>query len=159
MQEAILATALLFQKFDFKLVDPNYEITIKEALTLKPRDLFIYAKVRPWVSTLALSHDLFNQHGTPSHAETTRAADRPLALRSEPMDIYFGSSTGTCRGLTEQLAKAALQRGFNCTIQVLDQAVDMVPTDRPVAFITSTQYEGQPPGSCFLSLSLKEPRH
>lgn len=62
MQESILAAAMLFQKFDLKFVDPEYKLTAKQALTLKPRDLYIYAKLRPGVDVLTLQRDMI--HGT-----------------------------------------------------------------------------------------------
>lgn len=63
MQESILAVAVLFQKFDFKLKDPDYKITWKQTLTLKPRDLFIYAKLRPGIDPLSLQKGLFPRPG------------------------------------------------------------------------------------------------
>lgn len=60
MQESILAAAMLFQKFDLKFADPEYKLTVKQALTLKPRDLFIYAKLRPGVDVLTLQRDIMH---------------------------------------------------------------------------------------------------
>ena len=42
-QEALLVIAMLFQNFDFELVDPTYELKIKQILTIKPDDLKIKA--------------------------------------------------------------------------------------------------------------------
>ncbi|OTA62204.1 cytochrome P450 [Hypoxylon sp. EC38] len=59
LQEAILATAVLFQKFDFKLADPNYEISVKQTLALKPHEYLMHAKLRPHVDIMSLQRDLF----------------------------------------------------------------------------------------------------
>lgn len=60
MQESILAVAILFQKFDLRFVDSEYKLTVKQALTLKPRDLFMYAKPRPGIDVLNLQRDLMH---------------------------------------------------------------------------------------------------
>lgn len=60
MQESILATAMLFQKFDFNFVDPGYKPTVKQALTLKPRDLFMHAKLRPGINVMNLQRDMLH---------------------------------------------------------------------------------------------------
>ncbi|KAI0151861.1 cytochrome P450 [Xylariaceae sp. FL1272] len=59
LQEATLATALLLQKFDFQLVDEDYEVVAKEKLALKPEESFMYAKLRPHVDILSLQRDMF----------------------------------------------------------------------------------------------------
>lgn len=60
MQESILAMGMLFQKFDLKFVDPEYKLAFKQALTLKPRDLFMYAKPRRGIDVLNLQRDLLH---------------------------------------------------------------------------------------------------
>ncbi|KAI2621242.1 cytochrome P450 [Hypoxylon sp. NC1633] len=61
LQEATLAIALLFQKFDFELVDPNYKLSVKQNLALKPEEYLIYAKLRPHVDIMSLQRDLFSE--------------------------------------------------------------------------------------------------
>ncbi|KAI0600171.1 cytochrome P450 [Biscogniauxia sp. FL1348] len=58
-QESIMAVALLFQKLDFKLVDPNFKIQVKQNLAIKPHDYFIRAWPRPHVDPVTLQRDLF----------------------------------------------------------------------------------------------------
>lgn len=59
LQEAMVATAILFQKFDFELVDPHYELQYQPSLNRKPKGLFVYARLRPGVDILSLHRDLF----------------------------------------------------------------------------------------------------
>ncbi|KAI0024602.1 cytochrome P450 [Xylariomycetidae sp. FL0641] len=59
LQEATVATAVLFQKFDFELVDPEYKITVKQHLASRPHEYFIRAKPRSDVDVLSLQRDLF----------------------------------------------------------------------------------------------------
>ncbi len=55
----MLATAVLFQKFDFTLVDPDYKLTVKQTLATKPEKYFLFAKLRPQVDIMTLQRDLF----------------------------------------------------------------------------------------------------
>ncbi|KAK2596463.1 hypothetical protein N8I77_013353 [Diaporthe amygdali] len=149
MQEAILAVAVLFQKFDFRLKDPDYKLTWKQTLTLKPRDLFMYAKLRPGIDPLTLQRDLFHGpsdskgSGESSFSPGTEKVTSHTDVESDlsPMSIFYGSNTGTCEGLASRLSMTALQRGFRCSMQPLDEAKNNIPKDRPVVMITSTMYE------------------
>lgn len=162
MQEAILAVAVLFQKFDFRLKDPNYKITWKQTLTLRPRDLFMYAKLRPGIDPLSLQRDLFlgSGSGTGSGQSSLSTNTNGKAIHSDqerdlvPISIFYGSNTGTCESLASRLAMTALQHGFKGTVQPLDEAKNNIPKDRPVVMITSTMYEGQPPGKHHLTKDL-----
>lgn len=59
MQESILILALLFQKFDFRLADPDYKLSIQQTLAIKPHNLFVYAIPREGVDITSLPRDLF----------------------------------------------------------------------------------------------------
>lgn len=150
MQEAILAVAVLFQKFDFKLKDPNFKLTWKQTLTLKPHDLFMYAKLRPGIDPLSLQRDLVLGSGDPRDASSSViekvAAHSNMESDLVPMSIFYGSNTGTCESLASRLAMTALQHGFRSSVQPLDEAKNNMQTDGPVVIITSTMYEGQAPG-------------
>lgn len=143
--------AVLFQKFDFRLQDPNYKLTWKQTLTLKPLDLFMYAKLRPGIDPVSLQKDLF--HGSAGHSSLASGAEKVNGHSDEselvPMSIFYGSNTGTCESLASRLAIAALQQGFKGDVQPLDVAKENMPKDRPVVIITSTMYEGQAPGVYF----------
>lgn len=140
---------MLFQKFDFKFVDPEYKLTVKQTLTHKPRDLFLYAKLRPGIDVLSLHRDILHgpsgsNSGATSHEHSQDdLAETPVSLK--PLSIFNGSNTGTCQGLADWLALTALQRGFQATVLPLDEAAGNLPKDRPVVLITSTMYEGQAP--------------
>ncbi|KAI1746660.1 cytochrome P450 [Xylaria castorea] len=63
LQEVTLAIAVLIQKFDFVSADPDYEISVNQALATKPHDYFMYAKLRPHLDPLSLQKDIFdNSH-------------------------------------------------------------------------------------------------
>ncbi|KAM7198211.1 Cytochrome P450 [Naviculisporaceae sp. PSN 640] len=65
LQEAMITAAVLLQKFDFDLVDPDYQLLYQPSLNRKPKDLYVYARLRPGVDILSLHRDLF----VPSPAE------------------------------------------------------------------------------------------
>lgn len=50
----MIALALIVQKLDFELADPDYKLHVNHTLFLKPRDLLLYVKPRPHVDTLLL---------------------------------------------------------------------------------------------------------
>lgn len=58
MQEALVATAMLFQKFNFKLADPDYELQYQPSLNRRAKNLFIHADLRPGINLLSLQKDL-----------------------------------------------------------------------------------------------------
>lgn len=150
MQESILAIALLFQKFDFKFVNPDYELTVKQTLTLKPRDLFMHAKLRPGIDVLTLQRDMLYSNGGGTSAATKSRAQNHGALVEKPQTlkpvlIFYGSNTGTCQGLADILKTTAPQYGFDATLQPLDAAKNNLPRETPIVLITSTMYEGQAP--------------
>ena len=43
MQEAIMALAMIIQKFTFELADPDYKLEVMQTLTVKPKNFFIHA--------------------------------------------------------------------------------------------------------------------
>ncbi|GAP88124.1 putative fatty acid hydroxylase [Rosellinia necatrix] len=59
LQEATVAVAVLFQKFDFALADPDYRLRYQPSLNRKPEGLRIFARLRPGVDVLSLHRDLF----------------------------------------------------------------------------------------------------
>lgn len=150
MQESILAVALLFQKFDFKFVNPGYELTVKQTLTIKPRDLYMHAKLRPGIDLLTLQRDMLHgDSGGSDIAIKPRAQDLGAIVEKSqallPLLIFYGSNTGTCQGLADILKTTAAPYGFDATLQPLDAARSNLPKDRPIIIITSTMYEGQAP--------------
>ncbi|KAH9989422.1 cytochrome P450 [Xylariaceae sp. FL0662B] len=64
LQEATVAVAVLFQKFDFALADSDYELLYQPSLNRKPKDLFIHARLRHKADVLSLHRDFFVPAGT-----------------------------------------------------------------------------------------------
>lgn len=147
-QEAMLATAMLLQYFDFRLDDPKYKLAINETLTIKPKDLFMHATLRKGVNPLHLERMMTSdsQQAAPI-PDTSKEID---AKRSEkPMSIYFGGNMGTCESLAQTVAQSSATHGFKAVVKPLDDATDKLPKDHPVIIITAS-YEGEPPDNANL---------
>ena len=136
-QESLLAIALILKHFNVELVDPSYDLRIKQTLTIKPEGLRIRVRAR---------------HRVELTLNTNTTTVKPLMEKSKatvdtshfrPMSILFGSNSGSCESFAGTLASEAPLYGFNASVATLDSAVGALPADRPVILITAS-YEGNP---------------
>jgi cytochrome P450/NADPH-cytochrome P450 reductase len=152
-QEAMLATALLLQNFNFRFDDPSYTLQIKQTLTIKPKNFFMRASLREGLTPTILEHRLSGSVDTSAKAKPpTNGVVVPVKSQApgKPMSIFYGSNTGTCEALAQRLASDAPSHGFSATVvDALDAANQKVPKDQPVVIITAS-YEGQPPDNAAL---------
>lgn len=136
IQESLLAVALILKHFNIELVDPSYDLRIKQTLTIKPAGFKM--RVRPRQQTqISFGISVKESH------ETTPQAPLPETTEFKPLSILFGSNAGSCESFAKMLASEAPTHGFNTTVATLDSAVGSISCDRPVIIITSS-YEGQP---------------
>lgn len=147
-QESVLILAMLLQNLDFCFDDPSYELQYKQTLTTKPLGFFMRASIRHGMSASDLALRLGGQGKTSSaKANGVLAPTKKSKQQREgkPLNIYYGSNSGTCEALAQRMAAGAALHGFAATVvDVLDSAKAQLPRDRPVAIITAS-YEGQPP--------------
>ena len=147
-QEAQLVVAMLLQNFNFIMDDPSYDLQIKQSLTLKPKDFHMKATLRDGLDATTLANFLSagdaptKETGAASRDRKAKAAPPPGKMK--PMHIFFGSNTGTCEAFARRLADDAIGYGYNAEVGSLDSAMQNVPKNDPVVFITAS-YEGQPP--------------
>ncbi|KAE8374449.1 fatty acid hydroxylase [Aspergillus bertholletiae] len=140
-QEALLALATLLQVFQFTKNNASYQLQIKTTLTIKPRDFYMNARVR--------DPEFLDKIGVSSKAtpkSTQKASKQPEAPSQggTPLLVLYGSNTGTCEALANELAAAAPDHGFTPQVKSLDSAAAALPHGDPIAIITAS-YEGQPP--------------
>lgn len=152
-QEAVLVLAMLLQNFNFMPDDPNYHLSIKQTLTIKPKDFLMRATLRHGLTPTQLEHRLNGTTAPPTPLESSVAS---LSLKpgqkaaGKPMAIYYGSNSGTCEALAQRLASDAPSHGFSAAVvDSLDAANENLPIDKPVAVITAS-YEGEPPDNAAL---------
>ena len=135
--------ALILQNFNLRMADPSYELKITESLTIKPGGLYIKARLRENIDPITIVKKLHGNSAMASKADERTDNPAPKANGGR-LTILYGSSSGTCENLAQSLASAAEARGFVPTVSSLDGAVDNLPKDHPVVFVSCT-YEGEPP--------------
>ncbi|KAJ1303515.1 hypothetical protein OPQ81_011700 [Rhizoctonia solani] len=138
-QEALIAIATLFQKFDFKPSDESYTLQLKQTLTLKPKEFTFHAiprKGAPSFSVAAASSQATN--GPTPGKEVVGGGSKGV-----PMYIFYGSNTGSCEGFAQNIASEAASKGFRATIGTLNSTVGNIPKDGPVVIVTAS-FEGEP---------------
>ena len=136
-QEALLVMALILKHFNIELVDPSYDLRIKQTLTIKPDGLKI--RVRPRKS-VGISLDTSVK---PSEKIPEKTKPKIDVANARPMSVFYGSNSGSCESFARTLASEAPLYGYNATLGTLDSAVQSLPNDRPVIIITAS-YEGKP---------------
>jgi cytochrome P450 / NADPH-cytochrome P450 reductase len=147
-QEAVMLTALLFQNFNFVHDNPGYQLSIKQTLTIKPKDFYMRAILRDGLTPAELEARLAGavvpgkDRKDGARKEAGKVANGNT--KGKPLNIYYGSNTGTCESLAQRLAADAAAHGFVAeVVDPLDMARQNLPKDRPAVIITSS-YEGNP---------------
>ncbi|KAL5359775.1 cytochrome P450 [Aspergillus floccosus] len=126
-QEALIVVAMLLQNFNFQMVNPNYDLRMKQATTLKPDGFSFRAVIRHGLDATQLS--AFSNSGS-DHAETSAALgreckmDMALGDHLKPMRIFFGSNMGTCEAFAWRLADDARRYGFKAEVKAMDAAME-----------------------------------
>ena len=141
LQEAMLTLAMVIQRF--KLIDhANYQLKVKEALTIKPEGFKI--KVVPR-DNLARRARAAAPAGETAGAATPAPATTPASARhGTSLLVLHGSNLGSAEDLARQLAEAGEQRGFSTTLASLDDYAERLPAAGAVA-IVSASYNGVAP--------------
>ncbi|KAE9403346.1 cytochrome P450 [Gymnopus androsaceus JB14] len=132
-QEVSLVMASIVQKFDLSFVDPAYNLELKQTLSLKPKDLFIHAKLRN--RSIALPKQI-QQSDVRAASSLPSEARRPMIANDAPnYGAYFMFARIT--------DIESLHLGFAPKLGTLDSTSGHLPTDGPVIICTAS-YEGQP---------------
>ncbi|KAJ0415406.1 cytochrome P450 [Aspergillus carlsbadensis] len=141
-QEALLILAMILQTFTFELVDKDYQLKLKESLTIKPDNLWVHATPRPgrtpvgtWMSTHA-----------PDPNQGARAGIGGESGGFQPATILYGSNSGTCETLAQRLAVEMNSKGnFRCLVQAMDDFEGQKPPKGQPLIIITGSYDGTPP--------------
>jgi len=136
-QEALIALASVFQKFDLVLDDPSYQLRLRSTLTIKPAGFHIHAHVREGAP--------LTMHTTAPVQRTVAKTDKPTSDQGGlPLYIAYGSNSGTCKDFAQRVGTQAPAKGFSSKVVTLDSIESKIPTDGPVIILTAS-YEGEPP--------------
>ncbi|KAJ8077444.1 hypothetical protein PM082_001874 [Marasmius tenuissimus] len=139
-QEVALVMASVFQKFQLEFVDPSYNLELKQALTVKPKDPFIRARLR------SNGPPLFTApRGQAKAASAVESGISVLAASDKrvPMYLLYGSNTGTSEAFAQRVGNDAAKYGFAARIGTMNAFTGQLPKDGPVIIFTAS-YEGQP---------------
>jgi cytochrome P450/NADPH-cytochrome P450 reductase len=143
-QEALLVSTLLLQHFDLRLDNPNYEMSVVQTLTVKPKDFYMRATLRTGITATQLQDQLSSSPEGEVPADSKLRSQIPAPVTSErPMQILYGSNAGTCQALAQKLSAQSTQLGYNTTVTDLDSVIGKLQKDIPAIIITCS-YEGQP---------------
>ncbi|MFE4971600.1 bifunctional cytochrome P450/NADPH--P450 reductase [Kitasatospora sp. NPDC056651] len=138
LHEATMLLGMLVHRY--RLIDhADYQLTIKQTLTIKPDGFTLGLARREPVPVGAPAAG-----GAALDRRTGPAAERPGRVRRGTGLLFLhGSNYGASREFGRQLAEAAAELGCETEVAPLDAYADGLPTDRPVV-ITAASYNGQP---------------
>ncbi len=137
MHEATLVLGMILQRF--KLINhAQYELQIKESLTMKPDGFKIKVRLREQLSVVGsqLSVTSDNRQPTTDNRQRTR--------HETPLLVLYGSNMGTAEELARRMAQDAEDNGFAAKVAPLDDYVGRLPKEGLVV-IASASYNGLPP--------------
>ncbi|ASF37892.1 NADPH--cytochrome reductase [Halobacillus halophilus] len=138
LHEATLVLGMVLQYFDFE-DHTNYQLDVKEALTMKPEGLTMRVKSR---------RDAALMQPAPAQKEAeksskTEAQSVPDAHLT-PLLVLYGSNMGTAEGVARELAQTGKLQGFDVKTAPLNQYTSALPAEGAV-LIVSASYNGNPP--------------
>ena len=137
LQEATLVLGMLLHRF--KLVDhTNYQLKIKETLTLKPDGFKIKLRPRTPVGSWQLAV------GSEEAIALTTDQQTVTTKHETPLLVLFGSNMGTAEEIARRMAGDAEENGFVVKVAPLDDYAGHLPKDGLLAIVTSS-YNGLPP--------------
>ena len=143
MQEAMLVLGMLLQRFEF--VDYlNYQLKIKEGLTIKPDGLSIQIKQRPGRTTGTAPIAITTAPTNGQAAESKPRPQRTGEGHNTPLMVLFGSNLGTAEGIASRIAQDGSDRGYAVTLGALDDHTGELPHEGALVVVCAS-YNGHPP--------------
>nr|POE47612.1 bifunctional cytochrome p450/nadph--p450 reductase [Quercus suber] len=135
---------MVFQYFNISAADPQYDLQIKSALTIKPKDFRVKATLREGWTPVNVEQSLAGSVASEDTGSAVAAAKVNVSAKGKPFTILYGSNSGTCEAFARTLAADAAGHGFTASkVDTLDSAMQNLPKTEPVVIVTAS-YEGQP---------------
>ena len=141
LQEATLVLGMVLKHFDF-IDHTDYQLKVKETLTLKPENFTIRVRARGGQPVMAVPGVALEK---PAPAVKRKELDTANAHHT-PMLVLYGSNLGTAEGIAREIADTARYQGFRSEVEALDNRVGNLPKEGAV-IIVSASYNGQPPSN------------
>jgi cytochrome P450/NADPH-cytochrome P450 reductase len=101
-----LVLASVVQRFDMVLHDPSYSLELKQTLTIKPKNFYIKAAVRPG------KRYAFGAAPSPDYSLSAPLVDAQSGKEGlKRLYVCYGSNTGSCESFAQRVASAAISKG------------------------------------------------
>src|SRR5277367_4850684 len=143
-QESIMAVAMIIQRFDISMGDPNYTLKSKQTLTMKPLNFTMKVKLRPEYAANRPSLS----GAIPKEIDSDKSAIGASAehgSRGRGVLVLYGSNSGSCEGFANSIGEDAGKLGFGpIEVAALDDYVGHLPTKLTAVIIVTCSYEGKP---------------
>ncbi|MDA1477357.1 bifunctional cytochrome P450/NADPH--P450 reductase [Bacillus changyiensis] len=130
LHEATMVLGLIFQHFELNDYS-NYQLKVKESLTIKPEGFTMRVKPR-------------NKKVQSKQTEERRSQQMEKHAHGTPLLVLYGSNLGTAESLAGEIADQANVQGYKCKVAALDKCIGKMPQEGAVIVITSS-YNGNPP--------------
>ena len=143
LQESILAIGMALQRFKF-IDHTNYQLDVKETLTLKPDDFRLRLKKR------TDQDRKLNVQTGPEIDDRPKVKDvANLTIdHATPLLILHGSNMGSAQQIAARLAEEGESVGFVVSSGSLDEYTNRLPSDRGRFLLITGSYNGTPTDDC-----------
>lgn len=143
MHEATLLIGMILKHFH--LIDhTNYQLKVKETLTLKPDGLTMQVRPRETFNNVTLAMNETSSTLETTEKQTTHGSPSIIGAHNTPLLVLYGSNMGTAEGIARDLAVTARFKGFRSEVAPLDEFAGELPKEGAIFIITSS-YNGNPP--------------
>lgn len=146
LHEAVLVLGMVLKHFE--LIDySDYQLKIKETLTLKPDDFKIHIRhreQRPVDPSVNMAVSNAGER-TSTDKITNDEPQRPsiIGVNDKPLLLLYGSNLGTAESIARELADIARLHGVQCEVASLNSRIGKLPTEGAV-LIVAASYNGKP---------------
>ncbi|AUZ25546.1 NADPH--cytochrome reductase [Bacillus subtilis] len=145
LHEATLVLGMILKYFT--LIDhENYELDIKQTLTLKPGDFRIRVQTRHQEAILADVPEAEKAAADEQKEKRETKGASVIGLNNRPLLVMYGSDTGTAEGVARELADTASLHGVRTEVAPLNDQIGKLPKEGAVVIVTSS-YNGKPPSN------------
>ncbi|MDO8224067.1 bifunctional P-450/NADPH--P450 reductase [Bacillus cabrialesii] len=145
LHEAALVLGMILKYFT--LIDhENYELDIKQTLTLKPGDFRIRVQTRHQEAILADVPEAEKAAADEQKEKRETKGASVIGLNNRPLLVMYGSDTGTAEGAARELADTASLHGVRTEVAPLNDQIGKLPKEGAVVIVTSS-YNGKPPSN------------
>ncbi|MGF7050686.1 cytochrome P450/NADPH-cytochrome P450 reductase [Paenibacillus sp. DS2015] len=146
LHEAVLVLGMVLKHFEF-IDHTDYQLKVKETLTLKPDHFTIRVRQRKQVEV----NPSVATHTSGTGIEKKRAQQEPqsssiIGANHLSLLVLYGSNLGTAEGIARELADTARFHGVRSEVDTLNNRIGKLPKEGAV-FIVTASYNGKPPSN------------